>query len=72
MRGTYSTAGLLRFHQARNTLDCPAVQTVLQLGAVPFCKTNVPQVLYKLILLCDCAMIFLMVHCIFIVRLPVS
>jgi hypothetical protein len=44
MRGTYSTAGLLRFYEARNTLDSPAVLTVRHLGANPFCKTNVPQV----------------------------
>jgi hypothetical protein len=44
MRGTCSTAGLLRFHGTRNTIDCPAVLTVRRLGALPFCKTNVPQV----------------------------
>jgi hypothetical protein len=44
MRGTCSTAGLLRFHGTRKTIDCPAVLTVRRLGALPFCKTNVPQV----------------------------
>jgi hypothetical protein len=47
MRGTYSTAGLLRFYEARNTLDSPAVLTVRHLGANPFCKTNVPQVVFS-------------------------
>ena len=44
LKNTYSTGGMLTFVSEKDVKNSPAVQTLLNLGAVPFCKTNVPQV----------------------------
>jgi len=46
--GTYSTAGMTKFARNKAEEDSPVVKLVKELGAVPFCKTNVPQVMYSL------------------------
>jgi len=46
--GTYSTAGMSLFARNKAEVDCPVVKLVKELGGVPFCKTNVPQVMYSL------------------------
>jgi len=46
--GTYSTAGCAYLARTQVTSDCPAVELLRKLGALPFCKTNVPQVMYSL------------------------
>jgi len=46
--GTYSTAGMTLFARNMAEEDSPVVQLVKKLGGVPFCKTNVPQVMYSL------------------------
>jgi len=46
--GTYSTAGMTMFARNMAENDSPVVQLVKKLGGVPFCKTNVPQVMYSL------------------------
>lgn len=46
--GTYSTAGMAMFARNRAEVDCPVVEMIKKLGGVPFCKTNVPQVMYSL------------------------
>jgi len=48
VKGSYSTAGMSLFARNLATRDCPLVEMVKQLGGVPFCKTNVPQVMYSL------------------------
>jgi len=48
VKNTYSTAGMIRFLGDKDSRTAPAVQTLIQLGAVPFCKTNVPQAMYSM------------------------
>lgn len=46
--GTYSTAGMTKFARSKAVVDSPVVMLIKKLGGVPFCKTNVPQVMYSL------------------------
>eukprot|EP00090_Calanus_glacialis_P030762 TRINITY_DN4996_c0_g1_i1.p1 TRINITY_DN4996_c0_g1~~TRINITY_DN4996_c0_g1_i1.p1 ORF type:complete len:605 (+),score=204.80 TRINITY_DN4996_c0_g1_i1:38-1852(+) len=46
--GTYSSAGMVMFARNKAEVDSPVVELVKKLGGVPFCKTNVPQVMYSL------------------------
>jgi len=46
VKNTRSTAGMIAFFEPKNTSTSPGVQTVINLGAVPFCKTNVPHTMY--------------------------
>lgn len=46
--GTNSTAGCAYLSRTQVNSDCPAVELVRKLGGLPFCKTNVPQVMYSL------------------------
>ena len=48
VKNTVSTAGMAAFANNYPSEDCPLVQMVIKLGGVPFCKTNVPQVMYSL------------------------
>jgi len=48
VKGSYSTAGMSIFARNLASRDCPLVEMVKKLGGVPFCKTNVPQVMYSL------------------------
>ncbi|XP_023329239.1 fatty acid amide hydrolase 1 isoform X1 [Eurytemora carolleeae] len=48
LKNTYSTGGMLTFVSEKDVKNSPAVQTLLNLGAVPFCKTNVPQAMYSM------------------------
>jgi len=46
--GTYSTAGMSLFARNLAEKDSTVVKLIKELGGVPFCKTNVPQVMYSL------------------------
>jgi len=46
--GTYSTVGMTKFARNESNVDCPTIKLIKSLGGVPFCKTNVPQVMYSL------------------------
>ena len=41
---TLPITGMIYFYGKKEGGNAPAVQTCLNLGAVPFCKTNIPQV----------------------------
>ena len=41
--GTYSTGGLAMFTREEYIANSKVVDMLMSLGAVPFCKTNVPQ-----------------------------
>ena len=48
VQGYASTAGMAKFASTKADFDCPAVEMIKKLGGVPFCKTNVPQVMYSM------------------------
>lgn len=47
VRGYDSTAGLSKFVDLSATEDAALVAALRHLGAIPFCKTNVPQTLLR-------------------------
>jgi len=46
VKGSDGTAGFVKRMNKPATHNAPLVQMMLDLGAVPFCKTNVPQSLF--------------------------
>ena len=48
VRNTAATAGMAKFARNIASEDSPLVRMIRSLGGVPYCKTNVPQVMYSL------------------------
>ena len=46
--GTVSSCGMAKYADHIATLDCPAVEMIKNLGGVPFCKTNLSQMICSL------------------------
>ena len=46
--GTINSCGMAKYADNETTLDCPAVSMIKNLGGVPFCKTNLSQMIYSL------------------------
>jgi len=48
VKNTHNNAGMIYFNKKKSQHNAPAVQTCINLGAVPFCKTNIPQAMYSM------------------------